>query len=240
MTGSGAGDGATGVREQKARIRSMFDAVAPRYDFLNHFLSAGIDVRWRRRAIRGLELAPGHRLLDLCAGTGDLGLEALRQVPEIEVVGVDLARRMLARGREKSAGAACRFVQGDAEHLPLPDASVDAACVGFGIRNVASLDRALAETARVVKPGGRFAVLEFTTPPHPVFRRVYHAYFHHVLPRVGGWLSGHPDAYGYLPRSVGRFPAPEALAAQIRRAGFGEATWTLLHGGIAALHLCRR
>lgn len=240
MTHGEAGGRAAEAREQKARIRSMFDAVAPRYDFLNHFLSAGIDVRWRRQAVRGLRLSPGDRLLDLCAGTGDLGLEALHQVPGIGVVGVDLARNMLVRGQAKSDGAPFRFVQADAEHLPLPDASVDAACVGFGIRNVASLARAFAETARVVKPGGRFAVLEFTTPPHPVFRRVYHAYFHHVLPRVGGWLSGHADAYDYLPRSVGRFPSPPALAAQIRDAGFREADWTLLHGGIAALHLCRR
>ena len=218
----------------------MFDAVAHRYDFLNHLLSAGIDRRWRRRALEALALEPGHRLLDLCTGTGDLGLEALRAVPGVKVMGVDLARGMLMRGEAKRGRAPMLFAQGDAERLPLPDGSMDRACVGFGIRNVSSLERAFAETARVLRPGGVFAVLEFTTPPNAVLRGLYHAYFHHLLPRVGGWVSGNGDAYRYLPDSVSRFPDPEALAALARRCGFAEVRYTLLHGGIAALHLCRR
>ncbi len=229
-----------GELDQNTRIRTMFDAVAPRYDLLNHLLSAGIDIQWRRRAVAALELQPGDRILDLCTGTGDLGYEAIRRVPGVSVFGVDLAHNMLAEGRQKQGGRAITFVQGDAEHIPLPDASMDAAGVGFGIRNVDRLDRALAETARVLRPGGRFAVLEFTTPPNPVFRGLYHAYFHHILPRVGGWISGRPEAYRYLPDSVSRFPAPAALAARLREAGFREAEWSLLHGGIAALHLARR
>jgi demethylmenaquinone methyltransferase/2-methoxy-6-polyprenyl-1,4-benzoquinol methylase len=254
MSGGDPGPGG----DQKRRIRSMFDAVAPRYDLLNRLLSAGFDVRWRRRAVRALRLEPGHRVLDLCAGTGDLGLEARRQVPGVCVVGIDLAREMLLRGSAKSgAGVSAAaghpvagnpagenpvmyFVQGDAERIPLPDASVDAACVGFGIRNVASLERAFAESARVLRPGGRFAVLEFTLPPRPVVRSVYRAYFHHVLPRVGGWISGRPDAYRYLPASVDAFPPPADLAAMMRAGGFRAVTWSLLSGGIAALHVGTR
>jgi demethylmenaquinone methyltransferase/2-methoxy-6-polyprenyl-1,4-benzoquinol methylase len=223
-----------------ARIREMFDAVAPRYDFLNHLLSGGVDGWWRRRTIAALELSPGDRLLDLCAGTGDLGFEALRRVADIEVVGVDLAHNMLTRGEAKRNGTRYRFVQGDIERVPLPDASVDHACVGFGIRNVASLETALAETVRVLRPGGRFAVLEFTLPPNPVWGKIYRTYFHHVLPRLGGWISGRRDAYAYLPESVSRFPRPPDLARGLVSAGFREVSWTLLSGGIAALHLAHR
>jgi demethylmenaquinone methyltransferase/2-methoxy-6-polyprenyl-1,4-benzoquinol methylase len=223
-----------------ARIREMFDAVAPRYDLLNHLLSGGADARWRRGAIAALDLSPGERLLDLCAGTGDLGLEALRRVPDLEVVGIDLARNMLTRGEAKRNGARYRFVQGDVERIPLPDGEVDHACVGFGIRNVASLENVLAETVRVLRPGGRFALLEFTLPPNPVLRGIYRVYFHHVLPRVGGWISGRPEAYTYLPESVSRFPRPHELARRLRWAGFREVSWRLLTGGIAALHLAHR
>jgi demethylmenaquinone methyltransferase/2-methoxy-6-polyprenyl-1,4-benzoquinol methylase len=232
---------------QKQRVRAMFDGVAPRYDLLNRLLSVGTDGGWRRGAIRALELRPGDRLLDLCAGTGDLGLEARRRVPGVHVLAVDLSREMLARGelkRRRVKGAvdtaAHVFVQGDAERLPVPDASMDRACVGFGIRNVASLERALAETARVLRPGGLFVILEFSTPPRRALRALYHAYFHRVLPAVGGWVSGRPEAYAYLPASVARFPEPEALAALARGAGFKEVRWRYLSGGIAALHLCRR
>lgn len=231
---------ADGPRQQKIRMRRMFDAVAPRYDLLNRLLSAGVDRGWRRRAVRALELAPGMVLADICAGTGDLGLAALKAEPGVRVVGVDLAREMLARGAQKSSGAACDYVQGDAENLPLADASVDRVCVGFGIRNVASVSAAAREAARVLRPGGRYVVLEFSTPPNPLFRRVYETYFHHVLPRVGGWISGRPEAYRYLPESVGAFPAPPQLAGILGDAGFSRVEWARLHGGIAALHVGTR
>jgi len=222
---------------QKRRVRAMFDSVAPRYDFLNHLLSAGIDRRWRGRAIEALALESGDLVLDLCAGTGDLGYEALRRGERVAVFGVDLAGAMLARGLAKRGEAPFLFVQGDAEHLPLPDRCMDRACVGFGIRNVASLDDALGEVVRVLRPGGRFVILEFTTPPNPFLRGLYHAYFHRLLPVVGGWVSGNPEAYAYLPDSVARFPLPPALAERMRAAGFREVTWRLLQGGIACIHL---
>lgn len=227
-----------GDPEQKARIRAMFDAVAPRYDLINRVLSLGIDGRWRRRAVRELRFEVGQRALDLCTGTGDLARDALRAVPALEVVGVDISMAMMDHARSQPPGM--RFVQGDAERLPLPDGSMDRAMVAFGIRNVASLERCLAEVARVLRPGGRFAVLEFTTPPNPLFRSLYEAYFHHVLPRVGGWMSGEPAAYRYLPDSVERFPSPPRLADAMRANGFDAVQWTRLHGGIAALHVATR
>lgn len=229
-----------GLEDQKQRIRTMFDDVAPRYDFLNHFLSAGIDVLWRKKAVREMNLLPGARMLDLCTGTGDLGFEAIRAVPGISVVGVDLARNMLRIGEGKRDGVPFLFAQGDAEQLPIADASIHGAGVGFGIRNVSSLETAFREVSRVMLPGGRFVILEFTTPPNPVFRRIYQAYFHHVLPRVGGWISGNAEAYRYLPDSVSRFPSPERLAAMLEDAGFARVSWSLLSVGIAALHVAER
>jgi len=222
------------------RIRTMFDAVAHRYDLLNHLLSAGVDVRWRRLAVRALGVHAGDRVLDLCTGTGDLALEALRAEPRARVAGIDLAKNMLLRGAAKRGAAGIAFVQGDAEALPFADASVDRASVGFGIRNVAAPRAAFAETARILRPGGRFVVLEFTTPPNRLFRGVYHAYFHRLLPVVGRAVSGHPDAYRYLPDSVSRFPPPRDLAAMLREVGFREVRWRSLHGGIAALHVAER
>jgi demethylmenaquinone methyltransferase/2-methoxy-6-polyprenyl-1,4-benzoquinol methylase len=225
---------------QKARMRAMFDSVAPRYDLLNHFLSAGVDRGWRRRAVRELALRPGERLLDLCAGTGDLGLGAIEWEPRLSVIGIDLARAMLLRGERKRRTEAFAFVQGDAEQLPFPDASFDAAAVGFGIRNVGSRERAFREAVRVLRPGGRLAVLEFTLPNREPLRRLYLAYFNHVLPRLGGWVSGRPEAYRYLPASVTTFPEPAVLARELEGAGFARVHWHLLSGGIAALHLAAR
>jgi demethylmenaquinone methyltransferase/2-methoxy-6-polyprenyl-1,4-benzoquinol methylase len=221
-------------------VERMFSAIAPRYDFLNHFLSAGRDRYWRREAIRATALPPKGRLLDICTGTADMALEAARRFPEARIVGVDFSRPMISLGLAKveRANLASRISLqvGPAEALPFPDESFDAATVAFGLRNVPDRLRGLREMHRVLRPAGRAVVLEFTTPPSPMFRRAYLWYFHRVLPWVGRLVSGHPSAYSYLPASVSDFPSPEGLAGWMREAGFREVSYHLLTGGIVAIH----
>lgn len=227
-------------RPNAANVRRLFSEIAPRYDLLNHVLSLNVDRRWRRKAVDALRWTdrPAGTYLDACAGTFDLSLElAGRSGFAGRVVGSDFALPMLLEGTHKLAGAPVAPLCADALRLPFPDASFDGATVGFGVRNLADLDRGLAELCRVLKPGARLVVLEFTTPPSALLRALYLFYFHQVLPRVGRWVSGHPWAYTYLPQSVGVFPAPEQLAQRMRRAGFRDARWSLLTGGIAALHV---
>lgn len=224
---------------EQAAVRAMFDRVAPRYDLLNRLLSAGIDVRWRRAAVDLLALGAPARVLDLCTGTADLLIEVLRRDPRHRGIGLDLSQEMLARGRPKLAqrGLAARaaLVSGDAEHLPLPAASFDAALVAFGIRNVGNALGALHELRRVLRPGAALVVLEFATPPG-LFGALYRIYFGRVLPLVGGLLSGDRGAYAYLPASVAKFPTPEAFAALLAAAGFVHPTRRRLTGGIAYIH----
>jgi len=218
----------------------MFSAIAPRYDFLNRLLSAGRDRYWRREAIRATALPPKGQLLDICTGTADMALEAARQFPDARIVGVDFSRPMIALGTTKveRAGLSNRISLqvAPAEVLPLPDESFDAATVAFGLRNVPDRLRGLREMHRVLRPGGRAVVLEFTTPPSPLFRWLYLWYFHQVLPWVGRLISGHPSAYSYLPASVADFPSPGGLSAWMREAGFRGVSYHLLTGGIVAIH----
>jgi demethylmenaquinone methyltransferase / 2-methoxy-6-polyprenyl-1,4-benzoquinol methylase len=224
---------------EKQAMRSMFDRIAPRYDLLNHLLSAGIDRRWRRRAIDALELRGPARLLDLCTGTADLLVEGLLRDSRHRGVGADLSERMLGRGRDKLArrGLAARsaLLCADGERLPLRDASFDAALVAFGIRNIGDAALALREVLRVLRPGGRLVVLEFSMP-EGLLGRAYRFYFRHVLPRVGGLVSGDASAYAYLPASVAAFPAPPAFASLLEAQGFAGARFTPLTAGIAHLH----
>jgi demethylmenaquinone methyltransferase/2-methoxy-6-polyprenyl-1,4-benzoquinol methylase len=223
---------------ERAAVRSMFDRIAPRYDLLNRLLSGGTDVRWRRRAVAFLDLAPGARVLDLCTGTADLLLEALRSGGARGGLGVDLSHQMLVRGKQKLAAAGAEgtaVAGGDAERLPVRDGSFDGALVAFGIRNVGDPLAALREVHRALRPGGRFVVLEFQTPRGPL-GAAYQLYFRHVLPRVGGLVSGDRSAYAYLPASVARFPEPEAFAALMQQAGFGDVRHERLTLGIAWLH----
>ena len=224
---------------EKAAVRSMFDRIAPRYDLLNRLLSGGTDVRWRRRAVDLLELTGPSRVLDLCTGTADLLLEALRRDPRHRGVGVDLSHGMLVRGAAKlerdGAGQRGRLVGGDGERLPVRDGLFDGALVAFGIRNVGDVPAALREVLRALRPGGRFVVLEFSMP-EGLLGTAYRFYFRHVLPRVGGLVSGDGSAYAYLPASVARFPTPEAFGALMEDAGFRDVRRRLLTGGIACLH----
>ena len=216
----------------------MFDRIAGVYDLLNTVMTAGLHHRWRERAADLARLAPGSRVLDVATGTGDLALELARRVgPAGEVVGSDFSEAMLARARRKAnpADAELRFEWGDALELPYADATFDAATVGFGARNFSDLARGLAEMVRVVRPGGRVVVLEFTSPTRAPLSIFYSLWFDRVVP-VLGRLAGDPDAYSYLPNSVKRFPAPEGLAAELHRAGLREIGYLLTAGGIVVIH----
>jgi demethylmenaquinone methyltransferase / 2-methoxy-6-polyprenyl-1,4-benzoquinol methylase len=227
-----------------ARIAGMFDSIAPRYDLLNHLLSAGLDRRWRDRAIETLDLPSGARVLDLCTGTADLAVAAVRHGNGATVVGIDFAAVMLQLGlakvRELGLGRAIRLIRGDATAIPAGAGSFDAATIGFGIRNVAEPERALAEIARVLKPGARLAILEFGEPSIPGVRTLYAWYFRYVLPLVGRFVSKHRSAYSYLPASVVSFPPPEQFAAIIGRRGFCKVTAVPLTFGIVYLYVAER
>jgi demethylmenaquinone methyltransferase / 2-methoxy-6-polyprenyl-1,4-benzoquinol methylase len=225
--------------EKAAHVRRMFSSIAPRYDLLNHLLSLNIDKRWRRRAVDvlGWERAPEGTYLDNCAGTLDLATELARRPAFAgRVVGSDFTFAMLAGGVHKLARLSVDPVCADALALPYPDARFEGATVGFGVRNLADLDAGLREMARVLKPGARLVILEFTTPHWQPFRALYLGYFLKVLPLVGRLVSRHGSAYSYLPESVLRFPEPDALARKMEEAGFRSVQWKRMTGGIVALH----
>ncbi|HEX2091682.1 MAG TPA: class I SAM-dependent methyltransferase [Longimicrobiaceae bacterium] len=225
--------------EKAAQVRRMFSSIAPRYDLLNHVLSLNVDRLWRRWAVNrlGWERAPEGVYLDSCAGTLDLAVELARR-PGFRgrVVGSDFTFAMLERGTGKIGRLPVRPACADALSLPFPDATFDGATVGFGVRNLADLDTGLRESARVLKPGARLVILEFTTPGWQPFRALYFFYFLRVLPMIGRLVSKHSSAYTYLPESVLHFPEPPELAERMRRAGFDGVEWKTLSGGIAALH----
>jgi demethylmenaquinone methyltransferase/2-methoxy-6-polyprenyl-1,4-benzoquinol methylase len=228
---------------EPARIAGMFDAIAWRYDRLNHVLSLGLDRVWRRRAIRELALEDGDRVLDVCTGTGDLAVEALKK-RRVSILGVDFAGEMLKHALEKVRRGGLddriRLARGDATRLPVPDAAYDAAMVAFGIRNVADPSAALREMCRTLRPGGRLVILEFGFPKIPGIRGLYKAYFRHVLPRVGRAMSRHGEAYAYLPASVADFDSDDGVRTLIRNAGFESVTSVPLTLGIVYLYSARR
>ena len=231
---------AAGAADKDAYVREMFSAIAPRYDFLNHWLSLNLDRRWRRRAIAALDVLrkPDARYLDLCAGTLDVAA-AIAALPGFRgsVVGADFSEAMLLHGGEKSKGAPISPVVADALSLPMADASCAGAIVAFGIRNVANLDVSLREVARVLEPGAKFVILEFTTPSNPLFRFGFNLYFHNVLPWIGRVISGHKSAYSYLPLSVAQFPLPPALGARMEAIGFRDVKWETMMFGVVAIHV---
>jgi len=273
MSGLDPADAATG-RLEAAQVRSMFDRVAGVYDLLNTVMTAGLHHRWRERAADCARVGPGSRVLDVATGTGDLALELAQRVsPGGEVIGSDFSEGMLAHARTKAAARAASvaaasptaispsveamlsFEWGDALNLPYPDASFDAATVGFGARNFSDLGSGLAEMVRVVRPGGRVVVLEMTTPTRPPLSIFFGVWFDRVVPMIGrlaallsraaqrmrgGERTAAPgtiaQAYTYLPNSVKRFHSPVELAAELERAGCVEVRYTLMAGGIVALH----
>jgi len=232
--------------KEPERIAGMFDAIAHRYDRLNHLLSAGMDRRWRRRAIHELRLTGSERLLDVCTGTGDLAIEAAthRAGSAGTVVGLDFAGEMLRIGRDKILAAGLQkrvsLARADAMRLPISDRSFEAATIAFGIRNVADPVAGCRELHRVLTPGGRAAILEFGMPTMPVVSGVYAWYFRAVLPRVGRLISRHSDAYEYLPASVSSFPSGEGFVNILREAGFSTVRSVPLVFGAVYLYIARR
>jgi demethylmenaquinone methyltransferase / 2-methoxy-6-polyprenyl-1,4-benzoquinol methylase len=221
------------------QVNRMFDRIADRYDLLNSVMTAGLHHRWRRRAADRAELAPGDAALDVCCGTGDLTLElASRVSPDGYVVGCDFSEPMLDLARRKAAqrgDAAARFEWADALQLPYDAGRFDAVTVGFGIRNFADRDRGLLEMARVLRPGGRLVILEITEPKRPPLSTFYSLWFDRIVPKLGS-AAGDAEAYSYLPESVHSFPSPHGLAEKMDAAGLGQIRWTVLAGGIIAIH----
>jgi demethylmenaquinone methyltransferase/2-methoxy-6-polyprenyl-1,4-benzoquinol methylase len=225
--------------ERARQVQTIFSEIAPRYDLLNHVLSLNIDKRWRKAAVSKLdwERAAEGTYLDACAGTFDLALE-LAKKPGFggRVVASDFAHPMLVQGASKIEPQRVSAVCGDSLRLPFASQAFAGATVGFGVRNLADVPAGIAELRRVLSPGARLVVLEFTVPPNPIMRAGYLLYFNQILPIVGRIVSGHPWAYTYLPESVKDFPGPRELGGIFDGAGFKEVGWKLLSGGIAALH----
>jgi demethylmenaquinone methyltransferase/2-methoxy-6-polyprenyl-1,4-benzoquinol methylase len=237
--------GSSGISKTPERIAGMFDAIAGRYDFLNHLLSAGIDRRWRQRAVRSLELTGNERVVDLCTGTADLALAAVDARPRAAaVVGIDFAGAMLRVGldklRARETPPPIALIRGDATRIPIADAKADAVTIGFGIRNVERTAAACEEIFRVLKPGGRLAILEFGIPRATAVRAAYLWYFNHVLPRIGRLVSRHNAAYGYLPASVGAFASPDEFVTILRHGGFAHVRAIPLTFGIVYLYVARK
>ena len=229
----------TSAQAHARRVREMFARISPRYDLLNHLLSANIDTRWRRRVVRKLQpqLRSDAKILDVGCGTGDLSIELFEKTGA-QVTGIDFCRPMLELAQVKASHL--RFVEGDALRLPFSDGAFDCVTAAFALRNLASVEQGLAELNRVLKPGGMVAVLEFSQPTVPGIRQLVRFYYRRLLPWIGGLVSGLRSAYEYLPDSISRFPDQQALAAMMRAAGFAEVEFENLSGGVAALHTGRR
>ncbi len=219
-----------------AAVQRLFGAIARRYDLANHVLSGGLDFLWRRRAVKIVRgWAPAH-VLDLATGSGDLALAISKACPDAEVLAADFCLPMLLAAQRKGVA---RLVQADGMALPLPDAAFDAVTIAFGLRNMESLERALAEIARILRPGGHALVLDFSMPRAPL-RGLYRFYLHRVLPRFARLLTGDRQAYEYLGASIEEFPAGTAMNAMIEAAGFADAKCEPLTGGVVSLYTARR
>jgi len=231
---------AQGENKEPRRIRDMFNRIAHRYDLLNHVLSANLDRRWRRLAARQLPDLDGLNVLDLCGGTGDLAIEVARSGRAEWVVCCDFAHDMLTRAaakfRRKGVEPRCLLLEADGLCLPFADGNFDAVTVGFGVRNFVDLAAGLREILRVLRPGGRLVILEFSTPTVPLLRHLYSTYLGRILPQVGDRVASGRGPYGYLARTIADFPDPAGLAGRLREAGFAACGWTRMTGGIVAAH----
>ncbi len=224
--------------EEKPRyVRAMFARISRRYDLMNRIMTLGRDQRWRRLVVEMCALPPGGRLLDVATGTGDIAYMARRLRPDVDVVGVDFTLEMMLVGREKAPHEPVRFVQGDALALPFADNTFDAACSGFMMRNVVDIAQAFAEQRRVVRPGGRVVCLEITHPRFGPWRRLFHLYFFHIVPLIGGLVSGVREAYTYLPHSTLPFPDADGLADIMRRVGLRHVRYRRLMLDTVAIHV---
>jgi demethylmenaquinone methyltransferase/2-methoxy-6-polyprenyl-1,4-benzoquinol methylase len=229
------------VSKEPSRVRAMFGAISRRYDLLNHVLSLNLDASWRRRAAAAACPEPGSRVLDLCGGTGDLSLALVRgAAPASFVVCCDFSGPMLARALAKFADGKladrCIPVLADALKLPFRERSFDAVTVAFGVRNLSDMSAGFREIERVLAPGGRLVVLEFSRPTGPVLSRAYAMYLRTIVPWLGDGAAGRRGPYAYLARTIGEFPEPDLLAGIIREAGFGAVGWQSLSGGIVCVH----
>ncbi|QOX80037.1 bifunctional demethylmenaquinone methyltransferase/2-methoxy-6-polyprenyl-1,4-benzoquinol methylase UbiE [Trichlorobacter lovleyi] len=228
------------LSQKGEQIQKMFDTIAPRYDFLNHLLSFGIDKRWRRTAVRLIKAPEGGRVLDVATGTGDVALEIARVTPaSLKITGADFSPEMVALGQAKIAASAYAdridFKVAPCEDLPFGADTFDSVTIAFGIRNVVDRRLGLAELWRVIKPGGRLVILEFSTPRSALFRWLYHFYFRTILPVIGGIFSKY-DAYKYLPDSVLEFPSSEEFCATMGDIGFKHVRCQALTFGIASIY----
>ena len=221
-----------------AYVRRLFATIADRYDLITVVLSFGLDRRWKRRVIRLAAPGPSDRVLDLACGTGDLALLAADR--GARVVGLDLVPAMIGKARQRDAGRRTRLLAGDMQALPFPDGAFDLVTVGYGLRNVSDLDRALAEIRRVLRPGGRLVSLDFTRPRQPALWAAYRSYLTVVGAALGWLLHRDPDTYRYIPESLRTFPHADALVERLRRHGFVDAGWRRVLGGLLAIHLAVR
>lgn len=234
-------EGTRTAAEAAQAVQEMFDTIAPRYDRLNHVLSFGMDRVWWKRAARFFDETlrrPESNVVDLCCGTADMTAALLARRPAVQdvapITAIDFSHEMIERGRAKLRDRPVLFIEADALALPLPDASQDLVVSAFGFRNLADYDAGLREIRRVLRPGGRIGILDFSEPPG-LLGTAYRVYFRHVLPRIGGILSGNEASYRYLPLSVERFPPPEQMCAKLTAAGFGDPRWQPYLFGVAGL-----
>lgn len=226
--------------EKQTLVRGVFDAVATRYDLMNDFMSAGLHRVWKEAMVDALHPRPGMHLLDVAGGTGDIAFRALAREPALQVTLADINAAMLTEGRARSIDRnilhGVSWACGNAEAMPFPDASFDAYTIAFGIRNVTHIDRALSEAKRVLKPGGHFLCLEFSTVPSELMGKIYDWYSFNIIPRVGKAVTGDGAPYQYLVESIRKFPAAEKFERMIKEAGFARTSFRRMSGGVVALH----